>query len=143
MTLVTDICSDDFSPRPIWKTIDRQQNTMLERIAMPVLSDWIEECISDRSHYQCHASTEKRGYPPILPTRILDLGPFDDERKAQLVVSEGKKAVYFALSHCLENQKVRPLTSTVATLAQRRAWRESRRQSYRKYFKTQSTSQGN
>ncbi|ETS74894.1 hypothetical protein PFICI_13378 [Pestalotiopsis fici W106-1] len=52
-------------------------------------------------HHCRHEHTECRfDYTPVLPTRVIDVG-FDEKfRDTRLLLSEGLKAEYVALSHC-------------------------------------------
>ncbi|KAL8710179.1 MAG: hypothetical protein Q9220_005262 [cf. Caloplaca sp. 1 TL-2023] len=60
----------------------------VERVQM-----WLQDC--DRDHEGC-----QRDVPGPLPTRVIDIGPADGSQDPKLVVSNGERLPYVALSHC-------------------------------------------
>ena len=54
---------------------------------------------------------------PTLPTRIIDVGPSDGSQEPRLVVTDGNRGRYIALSHCWGTQE--QLKTEIATLKER------------------------
>jgi hypothetical protein len=101
---------------------------------------WIRQCVEDhpncsqkggqetRTLLQGHSSllpsshapipqlaTPGRLEDPILPTRVIDVGSVNGLEEPRLVLSEGCRAKYVALSHCWGGS--RPLITDASTLA--------------------------
>ena len=64
---------------------------------MLIAKNWLMGCL--QNHPKC---TQKSGELPTLPTRVLDVGPIDQEAplKSQLLMSNGRRSNYLTLSHC-------------------------------------------
>jgi hypothetical protein len=80
--------------------------------SMALVSTWIQHC--SRNHPECKRSDEK----PLLPTRVIDVGPADGSREPFLFISNCLRAEYLILSHCWGNISI-PCT-TVETLLDRK-----------------------
>ncbi|KAK4665506.1 hypothetical protein QC763_000410 [Podospora pseudopauciseta] len=64
----------------------------------------LQKCLSN------HSGCGRRDEIPRLPTRVLDLGPFDGSRVPYLLHTAGRQGQYSALSHCWGGHV--PITTT-------------------------------
>jgi hypothetical protein len=71
---------------------------------------WIRCCVEQ--HPNC---LSYKGDPP-LPTRVIDIGPVDVTKEPCLLISNGRKAPFVALSHCWGTTQ--PLVTDVENLQQ-------------------------
>jgi hypothetical protein len=85
--------------------LDPLSNSSLNQIR-----NWIEKC--NTSHSAC-ASTFSS-----MPTRIIDIGQYDESGVVKLIESSGRNGQYAALSHCWGTSK--SFTTTTKTLDQRK-----------------------
>jgi hypothetical protein len=76
---------------------------------MGTIIEWLTKCMSN--HPLCFLSNREL---PILPTRVLDLGPPGALSSISLLVTNGQRARYTALSHCWGAKP--PLQTTKATI---------------------------
>jgi hypothetical protein len=76
--------------------------------ARDIIRFWINSC--NRGH-NCHKKE-----PPVLPTRVLDLGPTPGVQPVRLWDTRGAKGQYLALSHSWGRGGKTILTTTQATL---------------------------
>lgn len=56
---------------------------------------WLKICLAD--HRTCQFSHDK---PPILPTRVVDVGPSDGSEDPRLFCTDGDRGFYVSLSYC-------------------------------------------
>ncbi|KXH45627.1 hypothetical protein CSIM01_09696 [Colletotrichum simmondsii] len=91
--------------------------------AFGLVQRWYDTCKTN--HQDCNeaftgpeTSLAKSGSStvPLLPTRVLDVGPADGSGEPKLLVTNGVHAPYAALSHCWGKQRI--LTTTSHNLAQ-------------------------
>ncbi|KAJ4414578.1 hypothetical protein N0V85_003098, partial [Neurospora sp. IMI 360204] len=66
------------------------------------LKQWLNDCINEHVECRMTFSGEKvdESLPPVLPTRVIDVGPLDGSGGARLMESNGKRGHYTALSYC-------------------------------------------
>ncbi|KAH8687919.1 heterokaryon incompatibility protein-domain-containing protein [Tricladium varicosporioides] len=71
------------------------------------IQNWLQMC--EKYHPQCHT-------PPtaVLPTRVIDVGPKDGSQVPKLILTNGAKGSWVALSHCWG--KVHIITTTTETI---------------------------
>ncbi|KAH7320754.1 heterokaryon incompatibility protein-domain-containing protein [Stachybotrys elegans] len=70
-----------------------------ETVAM--VKCWLKEC--DENHPACSKALvvgSVSGKEPVLPTRVIDVGPPQSSANPRLILSKGRRARYCALSHC-------------------------------------------
>ena len=60
---------------------------------MDLASHWIDDCLNLHAH--CPGAEV-----PLLPTRVIDVGPEDGSEEPKLFLSQGHKARYATLSYC-------------------------------------------
>lgn len=72
-----------------------------------VARDWITQCMASDDHIYCHQDGHgdiQKATKNILPTRLIDVGPYDGSENPRLILSEaiGQQGPchYAALSHC-------------------------------------------
>lgn len=92
--------------------------------AYSLIRRWIGTCIED--HEMCRETLAgviiDETSAPILPTRIIDVGPPDGSINPRLVETQNKTSGFYAsLSHCWGPANKRPLMTTRATLRDRMA----------------------
>lgn len=72
--------------------------------AFGLIGDWFQTCLT--GHAACRVLFSSPGnsasedVSPLLPTRVLDVGPPGGSQEPRLYVSNGTRASYVALSHC-------------------------------------------
>lgn len=86
--------------------------------AFDLVKKWLKACRDD--HVKCR-STISGGMvdettPPELPTRVIDVGSIDGTHPPRLIVPNGVKARYVALSHCWGPPEQPPLRTTRSNL---------------------------
>jgi hypothetical protein len=69
---------------------------------------WLNEC--DTSHTNCAMVAMED-----LPTRLIDVGSEDENIEPRLVITQGSRGTYRALSHCWGT--VMPITTTKANMS--------------------------
>lgn len=64
--------------------------------------EWLEECLHQHEHCPSPLNSSGQFDPPSLPVRVLDCGPpnGNPEDKVKLLISNGKRDTYVALSYC-------------------------------------------
>ncbi|KAL2060735.1 hypothetical protein VTL71DRAFT_9376 [Oculimacula yallundae] len=77
---------------------------------LALASVWLKDCISGfGKHEVCRTNTE----PPLLPTRVVDIGSSDAETRLH-ISNAGERCHYVALSHCWGG--LVPIMTTNATI---------------------------
>ncbi|KAF2493969.1 HET-domain-containing protein, partial [Lophium mytilinum] len=83
---------------------------------------WIRTCV--QNHEVCRETLSgalvDETAPPVLPTRILEIGP-DDSRDPRLIETHGSTGYYAALSHCWGPPHKRPIMTTSENYEERKA----------------------
>lgn len=87
---------------------------VLSRVISPypdfgIAKSWIREC--QEKHSNCWSGQLDR---PLLPTRVIEVGPTDGMQQPRLIVTNGMRERYVSLSHCWGQTK--PLTTTIANI---------------------------
>jgi hypothetical protein len=82
---------------------------------MAVVRRWLTECTT--SHQYCSNSITDGLGDPLLPTRVIDVGPGDGSEEPRLIVSNSNRGKYAALSHCWGSRQ--QFTTDSNTLRQR------------------------
>lgn len=86
--------------------------------AYALISRWMRACIA--GHEPCRLSLSGTAFdesiPPILPTRVIDVGPPGEEIDPRLIETKGSTGHYIAVSHCWGPPHERPLMSTTSNL---------------------------
>ena len=65
----------------------------LSPINVDAVAAWLDLCL--QSHEKCRSKAPSR-----LPTRVIDVGPFDGSQDPKLIITDGETSPYVALSHC-------------------------------------------
>ncbi|KAF2197812.1 HET-domain-containing protein [Delitschia confertaspora ATCC 74209] len=82
--------------------------------AYALINRWIRSCIAE--HELCRktlaGSVIDESAPPILPTRIIDVGPPGGHTGPRLIETQAKTGYYVALSHCWGPAQKRPPMTT-------------------------------
>jgi hypothetical protein len=60
-----------------------------------MVAHWLKTCLTE--HSSCYFSRNKL---PMLPTRVVDVGPADGSKDPHLFSSEGSRGLYITLSYC-------------------------------------------
>ena len=85
--------------------------------AFALIRSWMTTCIAE--HDLCRATLScaviDETAPPILPTRIIDVGAPDGAVEPRLIETNGQRGYYVALSHCWGPPGRRPLMTTQET----------------------------
>ena len=78
--------------------------------SLTIIKQWLDTCGS--SHPECRNQVDSRSRPApsTLPKRVIDVGLDDPSHHPRLVISNGRRAEYIALSHCWG--AVHPLKTT-------------------------------
>jgi len=85
------------------------------KAALELLGYWFHGC--RKRHLRCRRDFfdgEQHTDLPILPTRVIDVGPMDGSEEPRLIITNGLRANYFTLSHSWGTLKF--LTTTSANL---------------------------
>ncbi|EGZ71350.1 HET-domain-containing protein, partial [Neurospora tetrasperma FGSC 2509] len=85
------------------------------------LKGWLNACLGKHGPECCTTLSGERIdelLPPVLPTRIIDVGPREGSGSARLVESQGERGHYTALSYCWGSSRKsdRPYLTTTETL---------------------------
>ncbi|KAF2182505.1 HET-domain-containing protein [Zopfia rhizophila CBS 207.26] len=103
--------SCDVIGRPILPSSDSPE-------AYDLIHRWVRTCIVQ--HEACRKTFSgaviDESSPPILPSRIIDVGFPDGEVAPRLIETKGMTGIYVALSHCWGPAHKRPLMTTQSTL---------------------------
>ncbi|KAF4468140.1 Heterokaryon incompatibility [Fusarium albosuccineum] len=79
---------------------------------------WADDCKDNHAECRNGICGSELLAEPLLPTRVLDVGSskHHETEPIRLIISEGKRAAYVALSHCWGGKDHHPITTTRATL---------------------------
>ncbi|KAK1777571.1 heterokaryon incompatibility protein-domain-containing protein [Copromyces sp. CBS 386.78] len=85
------------------------------------LKQWLIECVHSHGPQCCRMLSGEEideSSPPVLPSRVIDVGPLSGLEASRLVESNGRRAYYTALSYCWgSTQKSdRPYLTTTTTV---------------------------
>jgi len=89
---------------------------------MDLIRHWIQRCdsgncVADWGGAGCIGDADNGGIP-LLPTRVIDVGPKDGSQNPFLFVSSGQAGRYIALSHCWgTNAGTKPPVTEQATIS--------------------------
>lgn len=58
-----------------------------------IVAHWLRTCLT--RHDSCHFDRN-----PLLPTRVIDVGPSDGSKDPKLFITKGQRGIYVSLSYC-------------------------------------------
>lgn len=104
------ITAENLSPWPAFSPTNDLATNPNSESCFSFLTAWIKCCLN--THNVCSVSD-----PALLPTRVIDVGDHAGQ-PIRLLLGQGDKDRYIALSHCWGNQRI--ITTTSATLEDRK-----------------------